>query len=73
MFQNQWTHSISLQDYALETLQEEYCYQYAKIHGKYPLPSIMNRDTLISEISNMRVSAHSGWEPRLFVINFLTT
>ena len=60
MFQKQLTHSISLQEYALETLQEEYCYQYAKIHGKYPLPSVMNRDTLINEINNMRVSAHSG-------------
>ena len=56
----QWYHTVSLQEYALETLQEEYCYQYAKIHGKYPLPSVMNRDTLINEINNMRVSAHSG-------------
>ena len=60
MSQEQWYHTVSLEQYALETLQEEYCYQYAKIHGKYPLPSIMNRDTLINEINNMRVSAHSG-------------
>jgi len=60
MSQEQWYHTVSLEQYALETLQEEYCYQYAKIHGKYPLPSVMNRDTLINEINNMRVSAHSG-------------
>ena len=56
----EWYHTVALEQYALETLQEEYCYQYAKIHGKYPLPSVMNRDTLINEINNMRVSAHSG-------------
>ena len=60
MSQEQWYHTVSLEQYALETLQEEYCYQYAKIHGKYPLPNVMNRDTLINEINNMRVSAHSG-------------
>ena len=56
----QWYHTVSLEQYALETLQEEYCYQYHKLFGKFPLPSVMNRDTLISEISNMRVSAQQG-------------
>tara|TARA_R110002050_G_scaffold43010_1_gene103409 strand:+ start:1796 stop:1972 length:177 start_codon:yes stop_codon:yes gene_type:complete len=54
----EWYHTVALQEYALETLQEEYCYQYHKLFGKYPLPSVMNRDTLISEIKR---------------INFLTT
>lgn len=53
----QWYHTVALQEYALETLQEMYCYQYAKIHGKFPLPSIMDRDTLINQISNMRRSS----------------
>jgi len=53
----QWYHTVSLEQYALETLQEEYCYQYAKIHGKYPLPSVMSRDILISQISKMRRSS----------------
>lgn len=54
MPQEQWYHTVALQEYALETLQEEYCYQYHKINGKFPLPSVMDRDTLISQISNMR-------------------
>jgi hypothetical protein len=54
----EWYHTVALQEYALETLQEEYCYQYAKVFGKYPLPSVMSRDKLISEIKR---------------INFLTT
>jgi hypothetical protein len=58
MSQEQWYHTVSLEEYALETLQEEYCYQYAKVFGKYPLPSVMSRDKLISEIKR---------------INFLTT
>ena len=53
----EWYHTVALQEYALETLQEEYCYQYAKIHGKFPLPNIMDRDTLINHISNMRRSS----------------
>ena len=53
MSQEQWYHTVSLEQYALETLQEEYCYQYAKLFGKYPLPKMMGRDTLISEISKI--------------------
>ena len=53
----QWYHTVSLEQYALETLQEEYCYQYHKLFGKFPLPSVMNRDTLINEIEILRVSA----------------
>jgi len=49
----QWYHTVSLQEYALETLQEEYCYQYHKLFGKFPLPSIMSRNTLISEINSL--------------------
>ena len=52
----QWYHTVALQEYALETLQEEYCYQYVKIHGKFPLPNVMDRATLISEINMMRHS-----------------
>lgn len=51
---NQWYHTVSLQEYALDTLQEEYCFQYHKINGKFPMPSIMSRDELIVEISLMR-------------------
>jgi hypothetical protein len=54
---NQWYHTVALQEYALETLHEEYCYQYHKLFGKFPLPSVMNRDTLINEIEILRVSA----------------
>ena len=46
----EWYHTVALQEYALETLQEEYCFQYHKIFGKYPLPSIMSRNVLINEI-----------------------
>jgi hypothetical protein len=53
----QWYHTVSLEQYALETLQEEYCYQYHKLFGKFPLPSVMSRDILISQISNMRRSS----------------
>ena len=53
----QWYHTVSLEEYALETLQEEYCYQYHKLFGKFPLPSVMSRDILISQISNMRRSS----------------
>jgi len=49
----QWYHTVSLQEYALETLQEEYCFQYHKVFGKFPLPSIMSRNTLISEINSL--------------------
>tara|TARA_R100000935_G_C2725434_1_gene119724 strand:+ start:292 stop:459 length:168 start_codon:yes stop_codon:yes gene_type:complete len=55
MPQNQWYHTIALQEYALETLQEEYCFQYYKVFGKFPLPNVMSRAELISEISNMRL------------------
>ena len=47
-------HSVCLEEYALETLQEEYCYQYAKVHGKYPLPEIMHRDILMNRIVSLR-------------------
>jgi|TARA_B100000780_G_scaffold278961_1_gene254642 hypothetical protein len=50
----QWYQTVALEEYALETLQEEYCYQYAKVFGKYPLPSVMNRDTLISNINKFK-------------------
>ena len=56
----QWYHTVSLEQYALETLQEEYCYQYHKLFGKFPLPSVMSRDILINEISNMRAEAQQG-------------
>jgi|TARA_R110000803_G_scaffold189582_1_gene252081 hypothetical protein len=55
MPQDQWYHTIALQEYALETLQEEYCYQYFKVFGKSPVPSLMSRTELINEISNMRL------------------
>jgi hypothetical protein len=42
-------------------LQQEYCYQYMKINGKYPLPNVMDRVTLINEINMLRrVSAQQG-------------
>ncbi len=50
----EWYHTVALEEYALETLQEEYCFQFFKVFGKFPLPSVMSRDTLISEISNLR-------------------
>ena len=53
----QWYHTVSLEQYALETLQEEYCYQYAKVFGKYPLPKMMSRDILIHEIKRMHSPA----------------
>jgi len=53
MSQEQWYHTVSLEQYALETLQEEYCYQYHKLFGKFPLPSVMSRDILISQISKI--------------------
>ena len=53
MSQEQWYHTVSLEKYALETLQEEYCYQYHKVFGKFPLPKVMSRDTLISEINSL--------------------
>ncbi len=57
----QWYHTVALQEYALETLQQEYCYQYMKINGKYPLPNVMDRVTLINEINMLRrVSAQQG-------------
>ena len=56
----QWYHTVSLEQYALETLQEEYCYQYHKLFGKFPLPSVMSRDILINKISNMRAEAQQG-------------
>ena len=57
---NQWYHTVALQEYALETLHEEYCYQYHKLFGKFPLPSVMSRDILINKISNMRAEAQQG-------------
>jgi len=53
MSQEQWYHTVSLEQYALETLQEEYCYQYHKLFGKFPLPSVMSRDILINQISKI--------------------
>jgi len=54
---NQWYHTVALQEYALETLQEEYCYQYYKVFNKFPLPSVMDRDKLISEIKKLEQTA----------------
>tara|TARA_R110000796_G_scaffold126852_1_gene241912 strand:- start:151 stop:357 length:207 start_codon:yes stop_codon:yes gene_type:complete len=57
MSQEQWYHTVALQEYALETLQEEYCYQYYKVFNKFPLPSVMERDKLISEIKRLEQTA----------------
>tara|TARA_R110001606_G_scaffold5730_1_gene26056 strand:- start:735 stop:902 length:168 start_codon:yes stop_codon:yes gene_type:complete len=51
----EWYHTVALQEYALEVLQEEYCFQYHKVFGRLPLPSLMSRTELINEISNMRL------------------
>jgi len=47
----------------MEALTEVYCYEFFKVHNKYPEPEVLNRKVLLAECAILRKkSARSLWE-----------